>query len=83
MSGDSNNVFLDLFAGLLEEDMEEEPVTVNSPPPTASSEQHSNPPLPCIPPPETPEVNPREPDRVAEEPTEVEPKVDPVVAYWG
>ena len=73
MSGDSNNVFLDPFAGLLEEDMEEEPVTVNSPPPTASSEQHSNPPLPSIPPPETPAVNPREPDRVAEGRTKSRP----------
>ena len=63
--------------------MEEEPVTVNSLPPTASSEQHSDPPLPSIPSPKTPALNPREPGRVAEEPTEVEPKVNPVVAYRG
>ena len=82
MSGDSNNVSQDPFAGLLDEDMEEEPVTVNNPPPpTASSEpQRSDPPLPSTPPPETPIANPIELDRVA---GQVEPTVDPVVADRG
>ena len=95
MSGDSNNVSQDPFAGLLDENMEEEAVTVNiPPPPTASNVQHSDPPLssipplassdpPSIPPPETPAAKQRQLDRVAEEPTQVEPVVDPVVTDRG
>ena len=86
MSGDSNNAFQDPFAGILDADMEQDPLADNCPIlPTTSSEHHSDQPLqsPSVPPPETPAANPRELDRVAEEPTEVELKFDPVVADRG
>ena len=52
MSGESNSVSQNPFVGLLDEDMEVDPMTVNiPPPPTASSKQPSDPPLPTIPPP--------------------------------